>query len=187
MGCLGNERDAVQNALLRYVQEEQGVYQTGEGTNLFLSLGWQYVGRNEALERRGSESSLFFRDVLRQQLFRLNDFLTDDLVDELMKRLEKIPATMEGNLEVWEHLCGKKTVYVPNEKRERNVKFIDIEPDNNVFQVTDEFSFYNGRSRKRYDVVFLINGIPVFFVETKAAHREDALGESLEQVARYHS
>jgi len=41
-------------------------------------------------------------------------------------------------------------------------------------------------SRNRYDVVFLINGIPVFFVETKAAHREDALGEALEQVARYH-
>ena len=186
MGYLGNERDVVQNALLRYVQEEQGVYETGEGINLFLNLGWQYVDRNEALAKRGSESSLFFRDVLRQQLLRLNDFLTDDLVDELMKRLEKIPATMEGNLEVWEHLCGKKTVYVPSEKRERNVKFIDTDPDNNVFQVTDEFSFYNGRSRNRYDVVFFINGIPVFFVETKAAHREDALGEALEQVARYH-
>jgi len=76
-------------------------------------LGWQYVGRNEALEKRGSESSLFFRDVLRQQLFRLNDFLTDDLVDELMKRLEKIPATMEGNLEVWEHLCGRRRFMSP--------------------------------------------------------------------------
>jgi len=108
------------------------------------------------------------------------------LADELIRRLEKIPATLEGNLDIWEHLCGKKTVFVPSEKRERNVTFIDPEPQNNVFQVTDEFSFYNGRSRNRYDVVFLINGIPVFFVETKAAHREDALGEALEQVARYH-
>jgi len=186
MGYLGNERDVVQDTILKYVQEEQGVYKTAEGLELFLNLGWQYIDRNEALAKRGSESSLFFYDVLRQQLLRLNEFLTDDLADELMRRLEKIPATLEGNLDIWEHLCGKKTVFVPSEKRERNVTFIDPEPQNNVFQVTDEFSFYNGRSRNRYDVVFLINGIPVFFVETKAAHREDALGEALEQVARYH-
>lgn len=185
MWYLGNERD-VQDDILKYVQEEQGVYKTAEGVDLFLSLGWQYINRSKALAKRGSESSLFFYDVLRQQLLRLNEFLTDDLVGELIRRLEKIPATLEGNLDIWEHLCGKKTVFVPSEKRERNVTFIDPEPQNNVFQVTDEFSFYNGRSRNRYDVVFLINGIPVFFVETKASHREDALGEALEQVARYH-
>jgi hypothetical protein len=81
MGYLGNERDVVQDAILKYVQEEQGFYETAEGVDLFLSLGWQYIDRNEALEKRRSESSLFFYDVLRQQLLRLNDFLTDDLVD----------------------------------------------------------------------------------------------------------
>jgi len=113
MGYLGNERDVVQDTILKYVQEEQGIYKTAEGVDLFLNLGWQYIDRNEALAKRGSESSLFFYDVLRQQLLLLNDFLTDDLADELIRRLEKIPATLEGNLDIWEHLCGKKTVYVP--------------------------------------------------------------------------
>jgi len=149
MGYLGNERDVVQDTILKYVQEEQGVYKTAEGLELFLNLGWQYIDRNEALAKRGSESSLFFYDVLRQQLLRLNDFLTDDLVDELMRRLEKIPATLEGNLDIWEHLCGKRRSLCPVKSESGTFTFIDPDPQNNVFQVTDEFSFYNGRSRNR--------------------------------------
>jgi len=89
-------------------------------------------------------------------------------------------------LQAWEYLCGLKTVFVPSEKRERNVKFIDENIKNNIFQVTDEFEFTNGTNTNRYDVVFLINGVPVFFVETKASYKISGIEEALDQVRRYH-
>lgn len=36
-------------------------------------------------------------------------------------------------------------------------------------------------------MVFLINAIPLLFVETKAAHKLEAIAEALEQVKRYHT
>jgi type I restriction enzyme R subunit len=35
-------------------------------------------------------------------------------------------------------------------------------------------------------VVFLVNGIPVFFVEAKAAHKKEGITEALDQIRRYH-
>ena len=59
--------------------------------------------------------------------------------------------------------------YIEAEKRERNVRLIDADDiENNVFHVTDEFSFTNGNKTIRQDIVFLINGIPIVFVETKS-------------------
>ena len=72
-------------------------------------------------------------------------------------------------------------------KRERNVTFIDTQNiDRNTFHVTDEFVFSNGMKTIRPDIVFLINGIPVLVVETKAAHKIEGMSEALEQIKRYH-
>src|SRR4030067_931732 len=59
-------------------------------------------------------------------------------------------------------------------------------PPRNPYHVTDEFSFTNGVHTIRADIVFLINGIPVILIETKAATRLDGISEGLDQVRRYH-
>jgi len=172
MAGLGSERKAVQEALIKYATE----------------AGWEYIPPEEALRLRGGERGLIFREIFRDQLVKLNNgFFEPHHADELVKKLEKLPSNIEGNLAAWEHLKGLKTIFVPQENRERNVRFVD--EDNlarNTFHVTDEFSFKNDYHRNRYDVVFLINGFPVFFVETKAAHKIEGMAEALDQVRRYH-
>jgi len=37
-----------------------------------------------------------------------------------------------------------------------------------------------------WDIVFLINGVPVFIIETKAAYKIDGIAEALDQIRRYH-
>ncbi|HQG68546.1 MAG TPA: HsdR family type I site-specific deoxyribonuclease, partial [Paludibacteraceae bacterium] len=109
------------------------------------------------------------------------------MAKELIKKIETVPANIEGNFLAWEYLKGLRTVFVPTEKRERNVTFIDAENmDRNTFHVTDEFVFSNGIKTIRPDIVFLINGIPVLFIETKAAHKIEGMSEALEQIKRYH-
>ena len=185
---LGGERYSVQKPLIGYVREPSAEYVTSEGKKVFINLGWDYVSPDEALRLRGGTTGFVFKELFINQMQALNpDFMNLELAEELIKRLERIPPNIEGNLVAWEYIKGLKTVFVPDENRERNVRFIDTENiDRNVFQVTDEFSFTNGSKTIRPDVVFLINGVPVFLIETKAAHKIDGIAEALDQIRRYH-
>jgi type I restriction enzyme R subunit len=187
MSDLGGERRAVQDRLIGYACEESTEYETDGGRRLLFRLGWEYVSPEEALRLRGGETGLVFRELFTEQMQKLNPGFMDHLLaEDLIKVLERVPPTIEGNLQAWEYLKGLRTVFVPNEKRERNVRFIDADDiDRNTFQVTDEFSFSNGTHTNRADVVFLINGVPVFLVETKASHRRDGIAEALDQLRRY--
>jgi len=187
MSDLGGERRAVQNRLIGYACEESAEYEAGEGRRLLFRLGWEYVSPEEALRLRGGETGLVFKELFITQMQRLNPGFMDHLLaEELIQQLERIPPNIEGNLQAWEYLKGLRTVFVPGEKRERNVRFIDTENvDRNTFHVTDEFRFSNDTHTIKGDVVFLINGVPVLIVETKASHKTDGIAEALDQLRRY--
>lgn len=171
MAALGGERGAVQNPLIRYASE----------------VGWKYLTPETAFQFRGGESGLLLQEVFLSQVQHLNPGVVDHvLAGQLANRLVRIPPRIEGNLESWEHLRGLKTVYVPSEKRERNVTLISPKWEENVFHVTDELTVYNGTHRIRLDVAFFINGIPVLLVETKSALKQEGDAEALDQVRRYH-
>jgi len=188
MSTLGAEKKSVQEPIIQYVQEPSAEYLTQNGAKVFLNLGWQYVNPDEALRLRGGETHMVFREIFVSQLQKLNpDFADHLMAEEIIKKIETVPATIEGNFTVWEYLKGLKPVFVTSEKRERNVTLLDTRNiDRNIFQVTDEFRFTNGTRTIRQDIVFLINGIPLLFIETKAATRVEGMSEALEQVKRYH-
>lgn len=169
---LASELGVVQGPLVKYASE----------------TGWEYVDPDEALRLRRGEASPVFHDVLVEKLEELNAGVIDLVrAEELVERIVRVPPTIEGNLEAWEYLRGLKAVFVPEEARELNVHLLDAERiDRNAFHVTDEFSFTNGIETVRADVVFLVNGIPVMLVETKAATRAQGMGEAFDQVSRYH-
>ncbi|HVC22731.1 MAG TPA: type I restriction endonuclease [Candidatus Dormibacteraeota bacterium] len=171
---IGSERGAVQNPFVRYASE----------------VGWTYLSPEQAISLRGDESGIVFSDVLTEQLQVLNpDIVNVDRATDLTHRIVRALPNIKGNEDVWEYLRGLKKVFVEEESRERDVRFLDVdELSTNVFHVTDEFSF---RPRPeveavRFDVALLINGIPVLLVETKSATKRDGMAEALVQVRRYH-
>lgn len=166
-----SERSAVQQPMLNYAD----------------AIGWQHVSQQEALKLRGSDTGLYFTDVLRAQLLRLNPGIVDGgRADELVRRLTLLRPTIEGNREALLWLQGRQSVFVPEEKRELNVRLIDFdEPENNIFQVTDEWWQRSVVYRNRADVVFLINGIPVAVAENKNATHSDGIAEGIKQIRRY--
>ncbi|MCS7240394.1 MAG: HsdR family type I site-specific deoxyribonuclease [Candidatus Bipolaricaulota bacterium] len=172
MAVLGSERNAVQMPFIRYAQE----------------VGWRYLPPEEAERLRRGESGLLLHDVFVQKVQELNPGVVDlPRAEELARRLSHVRPSVEGNLEVWEYLKGLKTVFVPEEKRELNVKLLDPQrPENNAFHVTDELAVRSGHNRAVLDIAFFVNGIPVLVVEAKAAHRLDGISIALEQVQRYH-
>ena len=126
--------------------------------------------------------------MLATQLLRLNPSIVDaDRAEQIIRQLDLLPATIEGNRDALEWLRSERSVFVPDENRERNVRLIDFdEPDNNVFQVTAEWPQKAPVYRNRADVVFLINGIPVAIAETKSANKPNGLEDGVDQIRRYH-
>ena len=185
---LGGEKHAVQNPLIGYVKEPKAQYTASNGETVFLNLGWEYIDPEEALRLRGGKTGFVFRELFVNQMQKLNPGFMDHLLaEELVKQLERLPPTKGGNEIALQYLKGLRTVFVPNEKRERNIKLIDAENIvRNMFHVTDEFTFTDGSKTIRLDIVFLVNGVPVFFVETKAAHKIEGVTEALNQIKRYH-
>ena len=168
----GSEKSVVQESMLKYAQE----------------AGWEYLAPEEALRLRRGETGLLLYDIFITKTQQRNPRVVDfTRAEELIKDIERIYPGIEGNLASLEYLKGLRTVFVPEEKRERNAALIDFNnPDNNRYHVTEELLFYNGTHRIRADLIFFINGLPVIIVETKSAKRAEAVDEALEQLRRYH-
>lgn len=170
----GSERGAVQNPFVRYADE----------------VGWTYLTREQALQLRGDESGIVFTDILVDQLEALNPSVVNrDRAVDLAHRVVRALPNIKGNEDVWEYLRGLKKVFVDEESRERDVRFLDVnDPSNNIFHVTDEFSFRPRPDAEaiRFDVALLINGIPMVLIETKSATKRDGMADALVQVRRYH-
>ena len=167
-----SERHAVQNPMLKYADE----------------IGWEFISASEAMEKRSDETGLYFADVLKAQLIKLNRGILDESdCANIMRQLGLLKPGLEGNRDALSWFRGERSIFVQSESRQRNVTLIDFDtPDNNLFHVTDEWWQKGVVHRTRADVAFLINGIPVAVVETKSVDKQDGLAEGVEQIRRYH-
>jgi len=167
-----SEKHEAQYPLLKYARE----------------IGWNCVTSSEALRFRGGEDSVYFTEIVESQLLNLNHgLLNGQRAAEIIRQLHLLRPTIEGNEKALSWLRGEGSVFVPEEKRERNVHLIDFNnPDNNIFQVTYEWRQKSVTGANRADIIFLINGIPIAIAETKAAKRPDGLAEGVDQIRRYH-
>jgi len=166
------EQSTVQAPLIRYAEQ----------------VGWTHVSPPDAVALRKGEGGLLFNRLLEEKLVELNPgLITADNAGDVIRRIEAVRNTIEGNAEILAWLRGEQSIYDEDEKRERNVTIVDFAmPERNVFQVADEWQYTNGQETNRADVMFLINGIPVAIVETKNATKAKGIEEGLIQIREYH-
>jgi Type I site-specific restriction-modification system, R (restriction) subunit and related helicases len=180
-----SEKNSVQKPALNYLKQETVKYDTETYT-----LKWEVITENQKdklNELRTSETQIILEPIFKQQIKKLNPFLTDEEIDNLLKQLDTLPPSIQGNYEAWKYLRGEKSFYSSKEKRDLNIRFIDTENiSNNTFHAIEEFTITNGKYRNRFDIVFFINGIPVIFQENKSPKKDNAIDEGIDQVKRYH-
>ena len=171
MAVLSTESKTVEEPLIKYAKK----------------AGWQYVSPDSALNLRRGESGKFFYSVLRESLIRLNQgFLNIDNVEELIQKIDTIPDTLEGNRENLDWARGHKMFFDKQENRNRNVSLMDFQsPDNNIFQITQQWTHSNSDKTNRSDVMFLINGIPFAIVENKGPKIKNSMEKGIIQLKRY--
>ncbi len=152
-----------------------------------IQAGWEYIPPKTALNLRRGETGRLFYNVLRESLIKLNsDFLNEKNVDGLIaQKIDVAAGTIEGNKENLNWARGHGMFFDAKEKRNRNVTLIDFfNSDNNVFHVTQQWTYENPYKTNRPDVMFLINGMPFAIVENKRPGIKDSMEEAIIQLKR---
>jgi type I restriction enzyme R subunit len=142
-----------------------------------VKLGWRYVYA-PTLTRQTSE--VFAESLLRQALIKLNPEIAaqHDRADEVIYKLRAILLSVQNdglvrsNEALAEWLQGDKTMPFGPNGEHTTVRFIDFDdPANNDLAVCNQWTYQVGQLAKRFDVVLLVNGLPIVIGEAKTPVR----------------
>jgi len=147
-------------------------------------LGWKYLAPDEM--KRDLEEP-FHLEILKQSIRRLNpDLVTDDDIDKVVSQLRKISNDLAGNKEFLEWLKGERSVVLKPGEKAKTIRLLDIDsPENNTYVVTNQLKFA-GYENVKFDIVLMVNGIPLVVIEAKVPTRELLdYNEAIKQIKRY--
>ena len=143
----------------------------------FKPSRWTYVAAT-ALPRQPGE--VMVEPWVREALIALNPEIAEqpDRADEVIYALRAILLSVQGdglvraneNFMAW--LRGEKTMpFGPNGEHVA-VRLVDFtQPAKNRLTVTNQWTYQTGSVVKRFDVVFLVNGLPLVIGEAKTPTR----------------
>lgn len=160
------------------------------------SLGWTVI-RLEQVQTpqqslRSSFDQVVLLPVLERSLRRINPFLTDDQVAEVVRRITVAPGAslLENNQHVLRLLLENTSVAVNHATGEKSptVRYVDFgRLANNEFIAVSQFKVRIPGTEHHFlpDVVLFLNGLPVAVVECKSPRVKEPIAEAIDQLLRY--
>jgi type I restriction enzyme R subunit len=138
---------------------------------------WTYVPHTDILRQL---SDVMVEPWAREALIRLNPEIAaqPDRADEVIYNLRACILSVQAdglvraneNFMAW--LRGEKTMPFGHNGEHVPVRLVDaIQPANNRLTVTNQWTFQAGTVEKRFDVVFVVNGLPLVIGEAKTPTR----------------
>ena len=151
---------------------------------LFTELGWAHVNAyHEKLGADGtlgrlSKSEVVLARPLRLALERLNPVLPQEAIDQAVNEIARDRSALHfarANREIHSLLRDRVPVSVRQQDGSRQTEklaVIDWEnPENNEFLLVSQLWIKSDLYERRADLVGFVNGVPLVFIELKAAHR----------------
>ena len=148
-------------------------------------MGYEYVSRSEAEQKRGSLSKVIFTDelirFLNKQTFKYKNFELNFSGKSIQRAVNALDASLLQGLamaskEIYNLLTlgisVEESVVIDQDvpvRQSFDLSYIDYDyPANNIWQVTEEFSVERPNGQyARPDIVIMVNGIPLAVIECK--------------------
>ena len=145
------------------------------------AMGYQYIPRAEAEQKRGHLSHVLFPDVMREFLASQSYIYRGKQMpfpeDAIAEAIRELDAPLERGMMFSSKVIYDRLIYgkscdvnlYDGNTQSFDISYIDWEhPENNIWQVTDEFSVERTNGKyARPDIVILVNGIPLVAIECK--------------------
>lgn len=129
-------------------------------------LGYKYLSLKEYKNEIDEETNIF-KSIFKESIDRINDLeLSDDDITKLISELSISLANDDLGRQFYKYLINGY----------KGIKLIDFENEkNNKYNVVTELTYKNGEDEFRPDVVMLINGMPLGFLEVKKPNNRDGI------------
>lgn len=134
----------------------------------FTRLGYEYVSLKNYSGIIDEDTNIFV-DIFRDAINRINS--TSLSVADVQKIITEIKITLSGD-------DLGRTFYKMLLSGCNGLKIIDFSTANgtgNTFQVVTELTYRNGNDEFRPDIIVLINGMPLSFLEVKKPNNKDGI------------
>lgn len=159
-------------------------------------LGWEVVRlqqvQDPAASFRTSFDEVILRPKLEEALRKINPFLRDDQVAEVVQRINYFPqpGLIENNKRVLKLLLENTSVAVNHDTGEKSptVHYVDFrDPANNSFVAICQFKVRIPGTDHHIvpDIVLFLNGLPVAMIECKSPRVKEPIAEAIDQLMRY--
>ena len=132
-------------------------------------LGYKYLSLKDYKNEIDEETNIF-KNVFKESINKINNLeLSDDNITKLINELSFSLANDDLGRQFYKYLINGY----------KGIKLIDFEDEkNNEYNVVTELTYKNGEDEFRPDVIMLINGMPLGFLEVKKPNnREGILAE----------
>lgn len=162
------------------------------------TLGWEVVRleqKQDPVESfRTSFDQVILRPKLEAALRKINLFLRDEQVEEVIRRITSFPhaSLIENNQAVLRLLLENTSVSRNHETGEKSptVRYVDFRPgnlDNNTFTAICQFKVRIPGTDHHIvpDIVLFLNGLPVAIIECKSPKVKEPITEAIDQLRRY--
>ena len=122
--------------------------------SLLQKKGYDFLDRTDEWVQTRNLDDFINHDLLMNALEKINPGLSDEILEETIKTIERIdnPSLYERNYQFHKYLTDGITI--------ESKKY-------NIFQVSHQIQFREGHDTRIPDVIVFINGIPVIVMELK--------------------
>jgi type I restriction enzyme, R subunit len=140
-------------------------------------LGWRYISPAD-LPRQTQE--VMVEPWVREALIRLNPEIADrpERADDILHKLRAIilsvrtDGLVKANEEFAAWLTGERSMPFGENGEHVTIRLLDFQDmTNNYCVVTTQYAYRAGASKKRADLVLLVNGLPLVLIEAKTPVR----------------
>ena len=127
-------------------------------------LGYEYVSLKNS---NWDEETNIFTDIFISSIKKINHNL--ELKDDEINRLYEDTSLLLDNDDLGKAFYERLT-------QKSGIKLIDFEDfENNTFNVVTELTYKNGDDEFRPDIILLINGMPLVFIEVKKPNNKEGV------------
>ncbi|HAU1190629.1 TPA: type I restriction endonuclease subunit R [Legionella pneumophila] len=136
-----------------------------------IRLGYEYLSLKNT---QWDIDTNIFTEIFNQSIARINPNIEQDDITRLMEDIKLILDNEDLGRAFYEKLIDRS-----------GTKLIDFENfNNNSFHVVTELTYKNGDDEFRPDIVLLINGMPLVFIEVKKPNNQEGVLAEHERIIR---
>ncbi len=129
-------------------------------------LGYKYLSLKEVKNEIDEETNIF-KNIFKDSVNRINNSeLADENITKLINELSFSLANEDLGRQFYKYLINGY----------KGIKLIDFENiERNTFNVVTELTYKNGEDEFRPDIIILINGMPLGFIEVKKPNNMEGI------------